>query len=109
MDCTGTVQIRSRLLWTPRKTPASRHRAAESPNARRGVRLGSVGGRRYLTGTDVPIRAVELKYLSGKWHVSGAETMGPNSPRLGFTETIDSEFEASTEDFDGAVELLKSL
>ncbi|MFC7018371.1 MULTISPECIES: hypothetical protein [Haloarcula] len=48
-----------------------------------------------LVGTDTPIRAVNLQFLDGEWHVEGAETAGPDYHRPGFTETISSDFSAS--------------
>ena len=48
-----------------------------------------------MVGTDVPIRAVALRFDDGEWHVEGAETAGPTYHRPGFTEVISSEYSTS--------------
>jgi hypothetical protein len=60
-----------------------------------------------LVGTDDPIRTVILEYWDGEWDISGSETAGPDYHRPGYTEVISSEYSASKEEFDEAVNVVE--
>lgn len=57
-----------------------------------------------VVGADVPIRAVDVQYRDREWHITAAETAGPEYHRPGYTEQISSEFSVSTLDVDEASE-----
>lgn len=66
-----------------------------------------------IVGRDVPVRVVSVQFTGGKWFVEGAQTMGPDHSRPGFTEAISDEFFGSFDDaeaaFDAARECIESL
>lgn len=60
----------------------------------------------WVVGADVPIRAVDVQYREREWHITGAETAGPEYHRPGYTEQISGEFSVSTLDADEASETI---